>query len=66
MYNWENSWPDRNQKNDFKQGLAQATIQMESSLGHKRKAKEIDNEYSLDKVWEIVIDVEKWYFMKYT
>ncbi|GBC13518.2 hypothetical protein GLOIN_2v1883277 [Rhizophagus irregularis DAOM 181602=DAOM 197198] len=48
------------------QGLAQATIQMESSLGHKRKAKEIDNEYSLDKVWEIVIDVEKWYFMKYT
>ncbi|PKC54400.1 hypothetical protein RhiirA1_403648 [Rhizophagus irregularis] len=54
MYNWENSWPDRNQKNDFKQGLAQATIQMESSLGHKRKAKEIDNEYSLDKLLEKV------------
>uniref|UniRef100_U9TAC0 Uncharacterized protein n=2 Tax=Rhizophagus irregularis TaxID=588596 RepID=U9TAC0_RHIID len=44
-------------KNSTQKGLAQATIQMESSLGHKRKAKEIDNEYSLDKVWEIVIDL---------
>ncbi|KAF0383804.1 crinkler family protein [Gigaspora margarita] len=37
-------------KDDFKQGLAQATVQMESSLGHKRKANEIDDEYGLDKV----------------
>ena len=51
-------------KDDFKQGLAQATVQMESSLGHKRKANEIDDEYSLDKVWGIVTDAEKWYFME--
>ena len=37
---------------------------MESSLGHKRKANEIDDEYSLDKVWGIVTDAEKWYFME--
>ena len=37
-------------KDDFKQGFAQATVQMESSLGRKRKANEIDDEYGLDKV----------------
>ncbi|GES88773.1 hypothetical protein GLOIN_2v1030212 [Rhizophagus clarus] len=36
------------------------------SLGHKRKANEIDDEYSLDKVWGIVTDAEKWYFMEFT
>ena len=46
-------------KDDFKQGLAQVTVQMESSLGHKRKANEIDDEYNLDKVWGIVTDAEK-------
>ena len=51
-------------KDDFKQGLAQATVQMESSLAHKRKANEIDDEYGLDKVWGIVTDAEKWYFME--
>src|SRR4051812_45070814 len=49
-------------KDDFKQGFAQATIQIESSLFRKRKANEIDNEYDMDKVWGIVTDVEKWYF----
>jgi len=53
-------------KVDFKQGFAQATVQMESSLGRKRKANEIDNEYSLEKVWGIVTDAEKWYFMECT
>ena len=38
-------------KDDFKQGFAQATVQMESSLGHRRKANKIDNEYDLDKVY---------------
>src|SRR4051794_31933306 len=52
-------------KDDFKQGFAQATVQMESSLSRKLKADEIDdNEYGLDKVWGIVTDAEKWYFMK--
>src|SRR3954453_6533913 len=51
-------------KDDFKQGLAQATVQMESSLGRKRKADEIEDEYGLDKVWGIVTDAEKWYFME--
>src|SRR5436305_2184336 len=51
-------------KDDFKQGFAQATVQMESSLGRKRKADEIDGEYGLDKVWGIVTDAEKWYFME--
>ena len=52
-------------KDDFKQGFAQATVQMESSLMcRKRKADEIDDEYGLDKVWGIVTDAEKWYFME--
>jgi len=38
-------------KDDFKQGFAQATVQMKSSLSRKRKADEIDDEYGLDKVW---------------
>jgi hypothetical protein len=53
-------------KDDFKQGFAQATVQMESSLGRKRKANEINDEYGLDKVWGIVTDAEKWYFMECT
>ena len=36
---------------------------MESSLGRKCKANEIDYEYGLNKVWEIVTYAEKWYFM---
>ncbi|RIA90953.1 hypothetical protein C1645_737495 [Glomus cerebriforme] len=41
-------------RDDFKQGFAQATVQMESSLTcHKRKANEIE-EYDMDKVWGIV------------
>ncbi|KAF0404050.1 crinkler family protein [Gigaspora margarita] len=39
---------------------------MESSLGRKRKADEISNEYGLGKVWWIVTDAEKWYFMECT
>ncbi|UZO10699.1 uncharacterized protein OCT59_002278 [Rhizophagus irregularis] len=40
-------------KDDFKQGFAQATVQME-----------IDDEHGLDKVWGIVTDAEKWYFVE--
>ncbi|UZO03091.1 uncharacterized protein OCT59_023504 [Rhizophagus irregularis] len=35
-----------------------------SSLGHKRKADEIDDEPGFNKVWGIVTDAEKWYFTK--
>jgi hypothetical protein len=50
---------------DFKQGFAHATVQMESSLTcRKRKVNEIDDSYGLDKVWGIVTDAEKWYFME--
>src|SRR5271170_6227096 len=42
-------------RDDFKQGFAQATVQMESSLKCR--------EYDMDKVWGIVTDAEKWYFM---
>ncbi|CAB4426181.1 unnamed protein product [Rhizophagus irregularis] len=39
-------------RDDFKQGFAQSTVQMESSLTcRKRKANEIDDEYDMDKVW---------------
>ncbi|PKY31625.1 hypothetical protein RhiirB3_489525 [Rhizophagus irregularis] len=52
-------------RDDFKQGFAQATVQMESSLTcRKRKVNEIDDSYGLDKVWGIVTDAEKWYFME--
>jgi len=54
-------------RDDFRQGFAQATVQMESSLTcRKRKANEIDEEYDMDKVWGIVTDAEKWYFMECT
>ena len=39
---------------------------MESSLSRKCKADEIDDEYDIDKVWGIVTDAEKWYFMECT
>jgi hypothetical protein len=45
-------------KDDFKRGFAQATVQMVSSLGRKRKANEMNGEYGLDKVWGIVTDAE--------
>ena len=53
-------------KDDFKQGFAQATIQMESSLSCKRKAYEIDNEYDMDKVWGIVTDAKMVFHGMYT
>ena len=53
-------------KDDFKQGFAQATVQLESSLGRKRKANEMDDGHGFDKVWGIVTDAEKWYFMECT
>src|SRR5262249_52427854 len=53
-------------KDDFKQSFAQVTVQMESSLSRKRKANEINDEYDMDKVWGIVTDAEKWYFMECT
>ena len=42
---------DQAEKVDFKQGFAQATVQMESSLSRKRKANELDDDYDMDKVW---------------
>jgi hypothetical protein len=52
---------------DFKQGLSQASVQMESCLTcRKRKANEISDEYDMDKVWGIVTDGEKWFFMECT
>ncbi|GBB93359.1 hypothetical protein RclHR1_21560002 [Rhizophagus clarus] len=51
-------------KNDFKQGFAQATVQLESSLGRKRKANKMDKDDGFNKVWGIVTDAEKWYFME--
>ncbi len=54
-------------KDDFRQGFAQATVQMESSLTcRKRKVSEIEDEYDMDIVWGIVTDAEKWYFMECT
>jgi hypothetical protein len=53
-------------KDDFKQGFAQATVQLASSLGRKRKADEMDDEPGFSKVWGIVTDAEKWYFMECT
>ncbi|PKK63537.1 hypothetical protein RhiirC2_854946 [Rhizophagus irregularis] len=50
----------------IKQGFAQATVQLESSLGRKRKANEMDDGHEFDKVWGIVTDAEKWYFMECT
>ncbi|PKC06588.1 hypothetical protein RhiirA5_501270 [Rhizophagus irregularis] len=51
-------------KDDFKQGFAQATVQLASSLGRKRKADKMDDEPGFNKVWGIVTDAEKWYFME--
>ena len=39
---------------------------MESLLSRKCKVNEINDEYDIDKVWGIVTDMKKWYFMKYT
>jgi len=47
-------------------GRASHNVQLESSLDRKRKANEMDDEHGFGKVWEIVTDVEKWYFMECT
>uniref|UniRef100_U9T0E1 Uncharacterized protein n=1 Tax=Rhizophagus irregularis (strain DAOM 181602 / DAOM 197198 / MUCL 43194) TaxID=747089 RepID=U9T0E1_RHIID len=52
-------------KDDYKQGFAQATVQLVSSLGRKRKADKMDDEPRFNKVWGIVTDAEKRYFMEY-
>uniref|UniRef100_U9U2I1 Crinkler family protein n=2 Tax=Rhizophagus irregularis TaxID=588596 RepID=U9U2I1_RHIID len=46
-----------------KNGVGILTM-LASSLGHKRKADEIDDEPGFNKVWGIVTDAEKWYFTK--
>ncbi|UZO17124.1 uncharacterized protein OCT59_008485 [Rhizophagus irregularis] len=51
-------------KDDYKQGFAQATVQLVSSLGRKRKADKMDDEPRFNKVWGIVTDAEKRYFME--
>src|SRR4051812_32510138 len=45
-------------------GFAQASVQMESTLSHKCKADEIDNEQDVDRVFGIVTNVFEWYFME--
>jgi hypothetical protein len=47
-------------------GRASHNVQLESSLDRKRKANEMDDEHGFGKVWGIVTDVEKWYFMECT
>ncbi|KAF8470013.1 hypothetical protein BDZ91DRAFT_807099 [Kalaharituber pfeilii] len=54
-------------KDDFMKGIAQASVQLESSLtDRKRKAKEINAGQDVDKVFGIVTDACKWYFMECT
>ncbi|KAF8456770.1 hypothetical protein BDZ91DRAFT_745320 [Kalaharituber pfeilii] len=54
-------------KDDFMKGIAQASVLLESSLtGCKRKAEEINGGQDVDKVFGIVTDACKWYFMECT
>ncbi|PKY32177.1 hypothetical protein RhiirB3_531946 [Rhizophagus irregularis] len=51
-------------KEDFMKGFAQASVQIESTLSRKRKADEIDDGRSIDRVFGIVTDASEWYFME--
>ncbi|PKK71351.1 hypothetical protein RhiirC2_778513 [Rhizophagus irregularis] len=48
-------------KEDFMKGFAQASVQMESTLSRKRKADEIDDGRSIDRVFGIVTDASEWW-----
>ncbi|CAG8832011.1 25546_t:CDS:2, partial [Gigaspora margarita] len=52
-------------KDDFVKGVAQCAVQLESSLSNrKRKAEEIEEDQILGRVFGIVTDAEKFYFME--
>ncbi|CAG8594788.1 2716_t:CDS:2 [Paraglomus occultum] len=52
-------------KEDFVKGIAQCAVQLESSLSNrKRKASEVEEEPTVGKVFGIVTDAEKFYFME--
>ncbi|PKB97236.1 hypothetical protein RhiirA5_506297 [Rhizophagus irregularis] len=54
-------------KDDFTKGVAQCAVQFESSLSNrKRKANEIEEEQAFERVFGIVTDAEKSYFMECT
>src|SRR6185369_14421537 len=53
-------------REDFRQGIAQNIVQLESTLNNrKRKASEIEVP-TVDKVFGIVTDAEKWYCLECT
>ncbi|CAI2176684.1 8177_t:CDS:2 [Funneliformis geosporum] len=57
-------WVAEVKKDDFVKGVAQCTVQLESSLTyHKRKADEME-ERTFGRVFGIVTDAEKFYFME--
>jgi len=52
-------------KDDFVKGVAQCAVQLESSLSNrKRKANEVEENQMVGKVFGIVTDAEKFYFME--
>jgi len=52
-------------KDDFVKGVAQCAVQLESSLSNrKRKANEMEEDQMVGKVFGIVTDAEKFYFME--
>jgi hypothetical protein len=52
-------------KDDFVKGVAQCAVQLESSLSNrKRKADEMEEEQTFGRVFGIVTDAEKFYFME--
>ena len=52
-------------KDDFVKGVAQCAVQLESSLSNrKRKLDEMDEEQTFGRVFGIVTDAEKFYFME--
>jgi hypothetical protein len=52
-------------KDDFVKGVAQCAVQLESSLSNrKRKANEMEEEQTFGRVFGIVTDAEKFYFME--
>ncbi|CAG8452805.1 10225_t:CDS:2 [Ambispora gerdemannii] len=52
-------------KEDFIKGVVQCAVQLESSLSNrKRKASEVEEEPTVGKVFGIVTDAEKFYFME--
>ena len=52
-------------KDDFVKGVAQCAVQLESSLSNcKRKANEMEEDQTFGRIFGIVTDAEKFYFME--